>query len=284
MSEYPDNVAKGGYPKDPDMPDNVEAIYVSTKNTWQDAENLDNVHGYNSYVWVPEETYSIPIIKMHVYAEKFRAYETGAAAGGGTTQTSTTANWSHSHTVTGQTAQNSGLHGHYLVGGEENRTTGTHQLTATEMPVHSHGGVTVGGSSTDFAGGNGSHTHTYKDLYSTSTEMGGTHDHTVTGVTSSEAAWNHSHSVTLPDHTHTISFGIYEEAIAGRTLSAKLYDPDGNLLHDFGVLVTGEGDIEIDLKTYFATLKYGMYKLELSASGRLRARIIFYELNVMYAI
>ena len=102
-------------------------------------------------------------------------------------------------------------------------------------------------------------------------------------VTSASGGGSHSHNVTLPDHTHAIDFGIYEEAITGRTLSAILYDPDGNVLKDFGVVLTGEDNTTLTLSTYFATLKYGMYRVVLSASGRLRARLIFYELCKMYA-
>jgi len=126
------------------------------------------------------------------------------------------------------------------------------------------------------------HTHNVNYGTKTSASGGASHSHTVSGQTA-EAVTNHSHDVAIDDHTHPIEFGIYEEAIAGRTLSAKLYDPDGKLLKDFGVLVTGEDTEELDLSEYFAELKYGMYSLVLSASGRLRARLIFYELCKMYA-
>ncbi|GAI75557.1 unnamed protein product [marine sediment metagenome] len=39
-----------------DMPDYTHAVYTSVKNTWQDAENLDDEHGYVTYIWIPEET------------------------------------------------------------------------------------------------------------------------------------------------------------------------------------------------------------------------------------
>jgi hypothetical protein len=110
-----------------------------------------------------------------------------------------------------------------------------------------------------------------------------THDVNIGTVTSASGAGSHSHDVTIDAHTHDIDFGIYEEDITGRTLSAKLYDPDGNVLKDFGTVLTGEDNDVLDLSEYFENLKYGMYRLVLTASGRLRARLVFYELCKMYA-
>lgn len=124
------------------------------------------------------------------------------------------------------------------------------------------------------------HSHTLSCV--TSESGGGSHDHNVSGQTA-EAVTNHTHSVTIDDHTHEIDFGIYEEAITGRTLSAILYDPNGNILKNFGVVLTGEDSDILDLSEYFKTLKYGMYRVVLSASNRLRARLVFYELCKMYA-
>ncbi|MBA7483240.1 hypothetical protein ES707_18751 [subsurface metagenome] len=129
--------------------------------------------------------------------------------------------------------------------------------------------------------------HTHEISGQTATAVGNhthgmAHTHEISGQTAT-AVGTHTHDVTLEDHTHALDFGIYEESIAGRTLSAILYDPDGNELKDFGVLLTGEDSDIVDLTDYFETLSYGMYKMVLSASGRLRARLIFYELCKMYA-
>ena len=66
------------------MPDYTHAVYTSVKNTWQDAENLDNTHGYITYIWILEETYKVDVMKLHVYSEKFRAHSKSALAGGAT--------------------------------------------------------------------------------------------------------------------------------------------------------------------------------------------------------
>lgn len=309
-----------------DMPDYVRAVYTSVKNTWQDAENLDATHGYVTYIWIPEETFKIDVMKLHVYAEKFRAFSKGAKAGGGVTETSE-GGGAHSHVVTGVTSGAS----------SENTTVGggTHSHGVTVVTSGASSEVTtVGGGGihhhkmfdyygdavgdprlrvfwcSDLVGGlvgvvfttqqdvdlytavyNIDHTHgmahTHEISGQTAVAVGNhthgmAHNHTVSGQTAT-AVGTHTHDVTLEDHTHKLDFGIYEESIAGRTLSAILYDPDGNELKDFGVLLTGEDSDIVDLTDYFETLSYGMYKMVLSASGRLRARLIFYELCKMYA-
>jgi len=145
--------------------------------------------------------------------------------------------------------------------------------------AHSHN-VNVGTVTSASGGGNHAHTISGQTAEAVTNHS---HDVNIGTVTSASGAGAHSHDVTIDDHTHGIDFGIYEEAITGRTLSAKLYDPDGDLLKDFGVVLTGEDDDVIDLSEYFTTLKYGMYRLVLEASDRLRARMVFYELCKMYA-
>jgi len=607
VTELPNHVTEGGAPPDPDMPDYVRAVYTSVKNTWQDAENLDDSLGYTSYVWIPEETFKVDVLKIHVWAEKFRAHSKAALAGGAQVVTSETtliahthdvaigtktsvAGGAHSHTVTGATSSATspdhthdvaigtktsaagGAHIHSVTGSTSVATTPSHThdvvigtktsaaggshrhkmflfvsstpggysaqdfrardvnlsevradlaiqygrdiytyetaadhqhdvvigtitsasggashshhvsgMTAVQAPVDEYlqlylpvdegsGGtaydasgkgnngaingaawidgkygkalsfdgvndyvdcgsgaslnilgditieawvkpdtvtdnhnifcrglhntdgfrlvqvgsqlyyityqsgtnqttksqvgslaigtwhsvvVTRSGTSakiyvngTDKTYSPGTHldpatstrtakvgiyddavsepfdgivdevriynrvlsaeeityTHTHDVVIGTVTSGSGgaSHTHTVSGqtaeattdhthdvaigtVTSASGGGSHSHDVDLPDHTHPIDFGIYEEAITGRTLSAALYDPNGNLVHDFGVVTTGEDDEILDLSPYFETLQYGTWRLELTASGRLRARLLYYELCKMYA-
>jgi len=236
LTEQPSHIILGGAPRDPDMPDYVRALYTNIKNTWQDAENLDDTHGYISYIWIPEETFKVDIMKLRIYAEKFRAYSKTIAAGGGTTVTSTSES----------------AHRHQL---GEDMTKGYMTIDGFFGVRDQSGGLVLRLPCEYFEG------------FTPWTGM---------------ATTAHNHDITLADHIHDIDFGIYEEAITGRTLSAILYDPDGNVLKDFGTILTGEDDEEVDLSSYFSTLKYGMYKLVLSASGRLRVRLMFYELCKMY--
>lgn len=300
-ADVPDHTIIGGAPKCADMPDHSFAILVPNKNTWQDAENIDQTHPYKSYIWIPEETQSVQIMKAHVWAEKFRAYATGMAAGGGRhrhtvdygTKTSAAGGGTHSHTVTGQTAVYGGGHGHALEHVDWNRTTGSHTLTIAEMPIHRHEVVSTGDTHTADTGGDGGHTHTYKNKYAERAPVGGEHTHSVTGATSSVETPSHTHSVVIgaktsnyvtPAHTHALVYNIEEEDITGKTLGAILYDKDGAELHDFGNILTGEDDVELDLSEYFTTLDYGMYYLELTPNYKMRVRIMYYEMCYMYVV
>jgi len=259
----------------PDLPDYVHSIYTSVKNTWQDAENLDDEHGYVTYIWIPEETYKVDIMKLHIFSEKFRAFSKSALDGGAVVKTSSEGGAATPTSSEGgaevPTTTEEGNHKHMIgsITGTPPEPDGKLVLynaaeqSIAEMPLN----ILVAGQSPWTFGTYGEHTH---DVTITN------HTHTVTIA-------NHTHSVTLIDHTHEIEYGIYEEAITGRTLSAILYDPDGNELEDFGVVLTGEDSDILDLTDHFEDLQYGMYKLVLSASGRLRARMVFYELCKMYA-
>lgn len=285
------------------MPDYVRAVYTSVKNTWQDAENLDATHGYITYIWIPEETFKVDIMKLHVYSEKFRAFSKSALGGGAAVKTSS-GGGVHSHTVTGATSSAvTPSHQHNITIGVKTSVGGG---GVHHHKMFDHVGGAVGYTdrwyyTSDVVGGvvnvdiktdsavdlytwtyNIDHTHDVDIGTPTSQSGGGNHSHTISGQTTNEFA-NHTHTVTLTNHTHDIEYGIYEEAITARTLSAILYDPDGNELKDFGVVLTGEDSDILDLTDYFETLKYGMYKIVLSASGRLRARLVFYELCKMFA-
>ncbi len=307
-----------------DMPDYVQAVYTSVKNTWQDAENLDDEHGYETFIWIPEETYKVDKMKLHIYSEKFRAYSKATSTkafnvitsgdGGADILTSTYTTPSHAHNISGRTTgvNESGVQGYYITGldvkyAHATSYDRTHQndettilsipmfqncpnghancqaydVTEITYPTHNHQhdipDVEAFQAIVSFEQMNFAHKAHSHSITATSTQSGGgNHRHTVT-------LSDHAHSVTIPNHTHGITFGIYEEAITERTLSAILYDPDGNKLEDFGVVLTGEDNDIIDLTDHFGTLQYGMYKIVLSASGRLRARLVFYELCKMYA-
>jgi len=301
----------------PDFPDYVHAIYTSVKNTWQDAENLDDTHGYVSYVWIPEETFKVDVLKLHVWAEKFRAHSKAALAGGAVVVTSgassittTVGGGAHSHTVTGatssyvtpshthdvaigtKTSASGGAHAHmwgwYAQSSPYSGNSRGYQAWDINANRNREFNLTVLDDMDMYTDTTWAHTHDVVIGTVTSASGGGYHAHTVSGqtaeaVTAHSHGMEHTHQVTLTDHTHGIDFGIYEEAITGRTLSAILYDPSGNLVKDFGVVCTGEDSVILDLSEYFETLQYGTWRLELTASGRLRARLLYYELCKMYA-
>jgi len=274
---------------------------MSVKNTWQDAENLDDTHSYNTYIWIPEETFQVKLMKIRLYAEKFRAHSKSALDGGAAVVTSEEKTPNHTHQVaigTPTSESGGGRHRHDVEigtktsGATSNYVSGyliqdsdvryAHYDSDPESALVSFN-ASVGQVLVDVT----PQSHTHNVAIGTITSEYKTPDHThdveIGTKTSAEGGGAHTHSVTLADHDHDIEYGIYEEAITGRTLSAKLYDPNDVLIKDFGVLLTGEDNDEIDLSDYFDELVYGMYKLVLEASGRLRARVVFYELSIMYA-
>jgi len=285
------------------MPDYVRAVYTSVKNTWQDAENLDETHGYTSYIWIPEETFKVDVLKLAVFAEKFRAYSKAALSKDLGTKTSGPSG-GHSHSVSGVTTSSGGgvtrtttyttpSHTHdVVIGATTSAATGLfyHMAYKVDSVIAHDSGYLIGSySGKDFP--STEHTHTV-DFGTKTTESGGgshrhsvtipSHTHQVSGQTTSTVD-DHTHNVPIGSHNHEIDFGIYEEDITGRTLSAKLYDPSGTLVKDFGVITSGEESVTLDLTSYFEELKYGFWRLELTASGRLRARLLYYELCKMYA-
>jgi hypothetical protein len=286
-----------------DMPDYVHAVYTSVKNTWQDAENLDDAHGYVSYIWIPEETFKVDVMRLAIFLEKFRTHSKAALSKDLGTKTSV-AGGGHSHSVSGATSSATlASHTHDVVIGTKTSTAEAehkHPITSaayypyqtpTDMiPFYELGGnpsfyvaVTRGYGGTPFTYGAPSpHSHDVDYGTKTSAAGGASHTHTVSGQTA-YAVTDHTHDVPIGSHDHGINFGIYEEDVTGRSISAALYDPDGNLVKDFGTVLTGEGNDTLDLSGYFEGAKRGMWRLVLSATGRVRVRLVFYELCKMYA-
>lgn len=287
LPDNPDNIGSRGSPVYKDMPDYMGAVYVNTKNTWQDAENLDELHGYKSYMWIPEETFKVKLMKLHVYAEKFRAYSKAAKEATPShkhdvkidTATSTSVKPDHTHSVTGVTSSGGGVHRHrmfrYMAAAE---TLERYKYYCRDSEAAERAIIMEVDSD--------------RDLYSY--DAAPTHTHDVSGQTAEAGGASHAHTVDYKTktseegagiHGHEIEYGIWEdEEIAGRTLSAILYDPKGNPLMEWDPLTTGEMDVILDLTEYFKDLKYGMYRLELTASGRIRARLVYYELGIMFAV
>ena len=328
LGDNPDNVGSRGSPVYKDMPDYMGAVYVNTKNTWQDAENLDDVHGYTSYVWIPEECFKVKILKLHVYAEKFRAHSKAAKEAtpdhthdviiGAKTSTSVKPDHTHNVVIGAKTSESGGgLHSHVVAIGTKTSTdesTHKHKLgsllvkgTAYQtgyFSVFNQAEVEIGLALCEFTSQENPWTfgaaiaHNHDVVIGAPTSSAETPDHTHNvdygTKTSASGGASHAHSVDYATktsesgagvHGHEIDYGIWEEPdISGRTLKAKLYDPNDNLLATFDPLTTGEEDVILDLTEYFKDLKYGMYRLELEASDRIRVRLVYYELGIMFAM
>jgi len=201
MSDLNDYLHNGGVPRYRDLPDYWQGLVTNVKNTWQDAENLDGTHGYTSYIWIPEETYSVVVMKLAVFTEKFRAYSKTTLAGGGVVATSSeTGNHSHSVSATTTAGATVGYAG---------------KIITSSVQLYAHKSVDPSSSLEEFTAAKDTLSKAWTDQ---------DHKHNVSGQTT-DTKGKHYHTVDIPDHTHDIDFGIYEEDITGRTLSAQLYDP-----------------------------------------------------------
>jgi len=152
--------------------------------TWQEgrADNVDASHPLVLSVYLPEETKSVYKAILRLRLQAFRAYETGAASGGGSTPT--TANG-------GSTTRTSDSPVYHL----------SDWLPKDWMDTegsHDHGGTTHGGPDHEHEiWGHGAHSH--------GRDVG--HDHDV-------YIPSHSHSVSVPSHTHSMNYGIYTDTTA----------------------------------------------------------------------
>ena len=83
----------------------------------------------------------------------------------------------------------------------------------------------------------------------------------------------------MDDHTHNLTFGIYEAASATAQISLVITDPDG-APHDLGVLGSGEfAKEDLEVTEHFS--KTGVYTFTFSsdALGRVRS-IVFAQIYV----
>lgn len=194
------------------------------------ADNVDSTHPLKMKFYIPPEAVDmgklqIKEAKVALTLEAFRTYSTGVAAGGGQTtsagggqttsagggQTSSGGS-SHSHTISGQTAESSGAHRHKMFDGTDTDSWSDPPYKQYMYARTSGGGIT-GSYQIGRASSSGEAPYTWE-------EVGG-HTHSVSGTTSSSESshthtvsnhahdvYDHTHSVT--NHTHGISYGIYE--------------------------------------------------------------------------
>lgn len=166
------------------------------------ADNADATHPAKMRVYVPSGLVRINKMLLSWQVAPFRAYETGAAAGGSTEQTSGGGGSSSQTTSTSDTVTYAST-----AGGECTITTET--KTFTPSGESGNTGTPVGGSYTDYEGGDeytseaGAHTHT---VDSHNHAMGHTHD--IAGHSHTVNSHSHdlgSHSHTVDSHTHSLN-------------------------------------------------------------------------------
>ena len=261
------------------------------------ADNVGPGYPIEARIKIPYECREVSYVKMDIFGEKYRTYSTGAASGGGTTVTSSAVLPSHTHSVTLPS------HQHDVAIGT--RTAETTSLTGSFYTVDSFEYVEVAGSAhshgygyTDYANPDTPHRHgissTVTSTYGFLAVTGCTskilptayHTHPVnigtvtsqggggTTVTSASGGASHSHDVSLPSHTHSLVYGIYEGGYPSNVV-LEVINPDGGTI-SYGTVASGGvafSIIDKDVSRGFT--KPGVYSIRISTSslGRIRFNI-----------
>jgi len=251
-------------------------IYESSIN-----DDLDATHTLIHKLEVPKDTWIMDLVEVWIYGEKYRAYATGAASGGGSLETSeatippagtsgdpspaTTENAAGSEVTTGgpsSTTTSSTSHSHKFLA-----PNGTHWQQYWQSGLTYFFDGSGAASTTVSTGETVLHTH---DIQHTHSVPGSSHSHPM-DHTHQVPGSSHSHQVgPFPTHVHDLIFGIYEAPSATANVSLKIVDPD-NEETNLGVIGTGEFSKEAwDLTQYFT--KKGNYQMIFSADGPARIR------------
>jgi hypothetical protein len=187
-------------------------------------DQLDSTHGLDIPIYIPQNTDGTSVssgtARIIVKVEKYRAYSKGTASGGSSAPTTSTV-WNSSgdylNTTTGEAAEpqvitsaNSHYHGD---GSLTTNLTGSHDHSYYGIPTGSQGLTGDAGSHSHIVSGNtssSSHTHSID-----AADIASSHYHEI------DKYWlRHSHTVSIPSHTHGLSYGIYESS-ATATVTIK---------------------------------------------------------------
>lgn len=226
---------------------------------WGDSivDNVDAAHKLKLKFYIPDGVLKVQKLRLNFSVEAFRAYETGAASGGSTLVTATIGNTYAAGSQGTYKIENELVAGGTIIGGLSNiqtSTDGSHNHTI-DFTGHDHEyyddgvlqttaiGQVVSGKPTNSSG---EHSHT---LYS--------HNHFIT----------HEHNITIPAHTHDITYGIYESTSAA---GCKVY-VDGTLRLDNGGAGYSADQANLDLTQWVSTA--GWHTIEISSTqlGRINA-------------
>lgn len=281
--------------------------------TWQiqDADNVDSTHGLQLKTYIPGDTASIRRAYLNFSLEKFRAYNTGAASGGGssvssssgggttatsssgggtsttptsssgggTVSTSADGVWNLSHWLWPDAMDMSGSHSH----GGATGSAGNHNhgiSPGTALAVTSNGTSVTGyvtwldvANHTHSISVDGSHAHGMY-VYHTHTVNVPNHSHTIT-VTIPD----HAHTVNIPNHTHTVDIPSHTHAIiygiyeSTKATGVRVVINGVDRTTDLGGSVGGfvTDKTQLDITNYLAVGNWNTIELTSTALGRINA-------------
>jgi hypothetical protein len=256
--------------------------------TWQEgrADNVDATHPLVLNVYLPTETRQIKRALLRFRLQAFRAYETGAASGGGGIQTSTSGGgstptstqnggtdyWTDANQymfisgLTGDYVQSDGAHSH----GGSTGINGTHNHgipDGTSLAISGGGSVTFRES--------GAHSHS---ISTESAHVHNTYNHghhiIAPAHTHNVTVPAHTHDVTIPSHSHTLVFGIYTSTTATSvTVKINGVDQTAALGGPFNI-----DQSNLNIATYLMAGQWNTIELGSSQLGRLDATVFIQAL------
>lgn len=245
-----------------------------TLQTWQEgrADNVDSTHPLVLNVYLPPETLSIKKALLRFKLLAFRAYETGAASGGGHTSgpSSATTTGSSSETTTATADENIEITGYVFLSGALVDNTTTEEADADS---HNHGiadgtvlATADGGSVTYCAFYGSGHAHWLYNHGHYYTAYG--HDHGMNHY----HGMDHTHQVY--NHTHPIAYGIYESTIpADVTVKINGVDRTSELGGPFN-----SAQSNLSIAAYFTLGQWNTIELGSSQLGRIDATVFIQAL------
>lgn len=270
--------------------------------TWQEgrADNVQNNYPLVLNVYLPPETRSIRRALLRFRRQNFRAYSTGAASGGGHVTPSAGA---HRHRVFEWTGGGIWEDVMYtstgLAGSHDHPSAGSHRHEGAGS--HDHGGTTYGGpgdhqhviyahgyhqhpaAGSHSHGSAGSHSHQQvvplmrtwdcQDVNGRWQNIGiGSPATNISDIWTYEAAGSHTHTVN--DHTHPISYGIYISTLpTSITVKINGVDRTSALGGPFN-----SDQANLDISSYLVIGQWNTIELGSSQLGRIDATVFIQAL------
>lgn len=250
--------------------------------TWQDSwvDNVDATHALVLNIYLPAETKSIHKAILRFRLQRFRAHETGATSGGGSTVTSSSGGdstvTSDNKTVTVSTFENTGGTDYWTDANSYRFVSGWTGDNTGNSGEHNHG-ISNGTKLAKDGGGyitwaeSGNHNHPLYNHGHRVVVPNHTHQVTLNAHNHYVSIGSHSHNVYLPDHSHGIVYGIYESTFA-TSVTVKINGTNRTSELGGGSGFAGDQS-NLDVSSYLLTGQWNAIELGSSQLGRIDASI-----------
>ncbi|MDI6813426.1 MAG: phage tail protein [Desulfitobacteriaceae bacterium] len=251
--------------------------------TWQEgrADNVDSTHPLVLNIYIPPETRAIRRALLRFRLQAFRAYETGAASGGGSTVTSVSGGGISTSTQSGGGSYQSSEDDVWHLYGNEipdiMTWEGSHDHGDTDSVGNHNHGIPDGTALMKADGGtvwfaaSGGHYHgiSYDGGHAHNLDARHYHHVDIPSHSHNFSVPSHVHDVNIPNHSHGIVFGIYiGSSPSAITVKINGVDRTPSLGGPFN---TDQSNLNI--KDYLVFGQWNTIELGSSSLGRIDASI-----------